>query len=268
MYWENKRDELAHAVQTQRFGLVTDVDGTVSPIVDDPDAARVTSDNLNLLKQLQRYLPLVAVISGRAAEDVAHRVDIPGLVYVGNHGMETWMDGKVNVSEKVDPYLESLRLASPEIKAKMVRGMRFEDKGATLSVHYRQTDAPEVVGAELTPTMQAIADRHGLVLTHGRLVFEFRPPINVDKGTAFHELVSAYRLEAAFFIGDDVTDVGAFQAARELRRSGLCQGYGLGVKSQGTPSVVLEEADFFVEEVAGVALFLDWVLRTRMASST
>ena len=268
MYWENKKNELAHAVQTQRFGLVTDVDGTISPIVDEPDAAKVTPENFRLLKQLQKNLPLVAVISGRAAEDVAHRVGIPGLVIVGNHGMDTWTDGKVNISEQVGPYLESLRHASPEIEAKMVAGMRFEDKGATLSVHYRQTDAPEIVGAELAPTMQAIADRHGLVLTRGRLVFEFRPPINVDKGTAFRELVSAHSLGAAFFIGDDVTDVGAFQAARELRGSGLCQGYGLGVKSQGTPSVVLEEADFFVEEVAGVALFLDWVLRTRMASST
>lgn len=268
MYWENKKDELAHAVQTPRFGLVTDVDGTISPIVDEPEAARVTSDNLHLLKELQKNLPLVAVISGRAVEDVAHRVGIPGLVYIGNHGMETWVDGNVSVSDKVDPYRQSLRLASPEIKAKMVRGMRFEDKGATLSVHYRQTDAPEAVGAELTPAMQAIAERHGLILTHGRLVFEFRPPINVDKGTAFRELVRSHNLGAAFFIGDDVTDTGAFQAARQLRGSDLCQGYGLGVKSQGTPSVVLAEADFFVEEVAGVTLFLDWVLRTRMASST
>jgi trehalose 6-phosphate phosphatase len=201
-------------------------------------------------------------------EDVAHRVGIPGVVYIGNHGMETWVDGNVSVSEKVGPYRQALRLASPEIKEKMVRGMRFEDKGATLSVHYRETDKPEVVGAELTPAMQAIAGRHGLVLTHGRLVFEFRPPINVDKGTAFRELVRIHSLGAAFFIGDDVTDTGAFQAARELRISGTCQGYGLGVKSQGTPSVVLAEADFFIEEVAGVTLFLDWVLRTRMASST
>ncbi len=268
MYWENKKNELAYAVQTKGFGLITDVDGTISPIVDNPDAARVTPENLRLLKQLQKLLTLVAVISGRAAEDVAHRVGIPGVVYVGNHGMETWVEGKVSVSEKVEGYREILRDAAPEIQAKMVRGMRFEDKGATLSVHYRQADAPEEIGAELVPSMQAIADRFGLVLTQGRMVFEFRPPINVDKGTAFRELVNAYQLGAAFFIGDDTTDVHAFQVARQLRRSGRCQAYGLGVKSQGTPSTVLSESDFFVEDVVGVTSLLDWVLRTRMASST
>jgi len=268
MHWENKKNELTHAVQTRCFGLVTDVDGTISPIVDEPDAARVTPENLRLLKQLQEHLPLVAVISGRAAEDVAHRVGIPGIVYVGNHGMETWVDGKVSVSEKVGAYREALDQAVPEIKEKMVRGMRFEDKGATLSVHYRQADAPEDIGANLSPTMQRIADQFGLVLTQGRMVFEFRPPIDVDKGTAFQELVRTHRLDAAFFIGDDTTDVHAFQVARGLRELGHCQGYGLGVKSQGTPSAVLSESDFFVDEVAGVTSFLDWVLKTRIASST
>lgn len=268
MYWENKKNELARTVQTPLFGLVTDVDGTISPIIDDPETAVVTPENLYLLDQLQKNLPLVAVISGRAVEDVTHRVGISGLIYIGNHGMETWIDGKVNVSENVAPYRQALLRAAPEIKANMVRGMRFEDKGATFSVHYRQTGAPDVVGAELTPIMQAIAGRHGLVLTHGRMVFEFRPPINIDKGTAFRELVRAHQLDAVFFIGDDTTDVHAFQAARELRESGICQGYGFGVKSQGTPSVILAEADFFVGEVAGVTSLLDWVLRTRMASST
>lgn len=268
MYWKNAKDELFEAINKPRFGLITDVDGTISPIVDVPDEARITPRNLDLLANLGTHLTLTAVISGRSAEDVHQRVSLPGLVYVGNHGMESWQDGKVIVSPRAAAYREALSAAVPEIKSVLVDGMRFEDKGATLSVHYRQTSEPEKVAAKLIPTMQGIAEKHGLHLTQGRMVFEFRPPVEIDKGTAFAELVKSHRLEAAFYLGDDTTDVAAFITARQLREMGECLAYGLGVESQGTPQAVLTEADFLVQEVAGVESFLDWLSSACMASST
>ncbi len=116
--------------------------------------------------------------------------------------------------------------------------------------------------------MQSIAEKHGLHLTQGRMVFEFRPPVKIDKGTAFEELVKTYQLEAAFYLGDDTTDVAVFLAARRLRETGQCLAYGLGVESQGTPQAVLTEADYLVQEVAGVESFLDWLSKARTASST
>jgi len=268
MNWENAKGEFLEGINRPRLGLITDVDGTISPIVDVPDEARVTPRNLELLARLETQLPLVAVISGRSAKDVAQRVGLPGLVYIGNHGMERWQNGEVVISSAVAAYRDNLSGAKHEIMQILVRGMRFEDKGATLSVHYRQTENPEKIAELFTPTFQSIAEKYELRLTQGRMVFEFRPPVEIDKGTAFEELVKSHRLEAAFYIGDDTTDVAAFLAARRLRESGECLAYGLGVKSQGTPPVVLTEAGYLVHEVAGVESFLDWLSNARMASFT
>jgi trehalose 6-phosphate phosphatase len=268
MYWDNAKNELLNAINKPRFGLITDMDGTLSPIVDVPDEARVTPQNLELLAELKTGLTLTAVISGRAAEDVYDRIRLPGLVYIGNHGMEVWQEGEVSVSPAAAAYRENLSAAIPEIKQAMVAGMRFEDKRATLSVHYRQTRDPQKVADELAPSLQNIAEKYGLHLTQGRMVFEFRPPAEIDKGTAFEELVASHHLDAALYLGDDTTDVAAFIAARQLREAGDCLAYGLGVESRGTPQAVLTEADFLVQEVAEVESFFDWLLKARMASST
>ena len=268
MYWENAKDELLQAVDKPRFGLITDGDGTISPIVDVPDEARVTPRNLELLADLQKQLTVTAVLSGRSAEDVYQRVGLPGLVYVGNHGMEVWQNGEVIVSPTAAAYRVNLSTAIPEIKKILIEGMGFEDKGATLSVHYRQTSDPKKVAEKLTSSMEGIAEKHGLHLTQGRKVFEFRPPVEIDKGTAFEELIKSHQLEAAFYLGDDTTDVAVFVTARRLRETGRCLAYGLGVESQGTPQVVLTKADYLVQEVAGIESFLDWLSKARMESST
>jgi trehalose 6-phosphate phosphatase len=268
MNWEYATSTLEAGIHKPRFGLVTDVDGTISPIVDKPDAARVTPENLRLLSQLGALLPLVAVISGRSAEDVARRVDLPGLVYVGNHGMEQWQQGQVRILPSAKAYRGELTAAVADIEQMLVKGMSLEDKGATLSVHYRNTDRPGQVAAEIAPAFEAVAGTHGLHLTRGRMVFEFRPPVDVNKGTAFEALVRGHRLESAVYLGDDTTDVTAFQSASSLRNSGQCLAYGLGVCSPGTPAEVTASADYLIQEVSGVESFLAWLLKARMASST
>lgn len=268
MYWENAKPDLLKVIDKPRLGLVADVDGTLSPIVDVPDEARVTPRNLELLAVLQTQLTLTAVVSGRAAEDVYQRIRLPGLVYIGNHGMEHWQDGKVVVSPAAAAYRENLLAATPEIKQILVTGMRFEDKGATLSVHYRQTSDPGKVANDLALLFQSIAEKHGLRITQGRMVFEFRPPVEIDKGRAIEELVKTYTLDAALYLGDDTTDLAVFLTARRLRQAGQCLAYGLGVESQGTPRAVLLEADYLVQGVPGVESFLDWLSNARMVSLT
>lgn len=268
MYWENAKDQLLKAIEKPGFGLITDVDGTISPIVDVPDQARVTPRNRNLLAKLNAQLPLVGIITGRSIEDVYRRVGLPGLVYVGNHGMEIWQAGKVIVAPTAAAYRDNLLAAASEIKQILTEGLRFEDKGATLSVHYRQTKVPERIAERLFPSMQKIAERHSLYLTQGRMVFEFRPPVEIDKGSVFEDLIKSHHLDAAFYLGDDTTDVAVFLVARRLRESGQCLAYGLGVESQDTPQAVLTEADFLIQEVAGVESFLDWLSIACIASST
>ena len=268
MTWEDFKSELLRSIEKSRFGLITDVDGTISPIVDVPDEAQVTPQNLKLLAALRAQLTLTAVVSGRSAKDVYQRIGLPGVVYIGNHGMEQWQDGEVIVSPTVVTYRSNLEAAIPEIKQLLVAGMRFEDKGATLSVHYRQTNDPNQIAERLNPSFQSIAEKHGLHLTQGRMVFEFRPPVKIDKGTAFEDLVNKHQLDAAIYLGDDTTDVAVFFTARRLRESDQCLAYGLGVESQGTPQSVLMEADCLVQGVAGIESFLGWLLESRIASLT
>lgn len=268
MNWQAAKSKLEDALNRPNFGLITDLDGVLSPIVDRPDSARVTPRNLELLARLRDQIPLVAVLSGRSAFDAARRVDLPGLVYVGNHGMERWLDGEVRIAPEAAAYREALAGALTQIEKHFVEGMLLEDKGATISVHYRQTAAPGKVAAALEPAMQAIAEAQGLHLTQGRMVFEFRPPVQMDKGTAFEALVREHDLAGAITLGDDTTDVAVFRTARRYRENGRCLAYGLGVGSAGTPEIVLTEADFLVQEVAGVESFLEWLVKARMASST
>jgi trehalose 6-phosphate phosphatase len=269
MHWREAIPILTDlAAKPGRLGLITDVDGTISPIVDQPDAAQVTPRNRELLSRLESSLPLVAVISGRSAEDVHARLDLPGLVYIGNHGLERWVDGQIQIHPEASRYRPALEKARADIQAFLQPGMLLEDKGATLSLHYRQAKQPDQVAIALQPKLQQLANSHGLWLTAGRRVFEFRPPIKIDKGTAFRGLVKEYRLDCALYLGDDTTDITALLAARSLREERICQAYGLGVKSDGTPEDLLANADFWIGGVQEVESFLAWLLKARMTSST
>lgn len=267
MDWQTAVEVLQAAALAPGLGLVTDVDGTISPIVDVPEQARVSERAARALALLSQRLPVVAVISGRAAKDVAERVGLPGLVYLGNHGLERWVEGQARVMPSAAAYREALEAAGREIEAILEAGMQPEDKGATLSFHYRRARDPGVA-ERLRPHFLAIAADHGLRLTEGRMVFELRPPVEIDKGSAFEALVREHDLEAALYLGDDTTDVAAFESASRSRSAGECLAYSLGVISPGTPRQVAEAADYHVQGVAGVESFLEWLLKARLASST
>lgn len=256
----NQPDFLQSWIHKPRKGLITDVDGTISPIVSVPDAAQVTPRSRELLQDLQPYLDLVAVISGRAAVDVQTRVGVAGVVYVGNHGLERWHDGRVIVPPEVKAYRPALESVLNALQPHAESGMLLEDKGVTLSVHYRNTDDPPAVANRLRPVIHRIGEQYGVRIFEGRMVFEVRPPLDTNKGSAFRALAQEYRLDAALYLGDDTTDVDALKAARALREAGACRAYGIGVKAQETPASVLANADLVVEGVSGVEDFLSSLL--------
>ncbi len=261
MRWQEATSTtLKTLIGKERIGLITDVDGTISPIVPDPDAAQVTPRSRELLHQLHDQLALVAVITGRAAADVQARVGLGELVYIGNHGMERWENGRVEVMPEAAAFRPAIEAALAEAHPLQQPGMIIEDKGATVSVHYRKVADPERIKAELVPLMEAISARHGLESFSGRMVFEIRPPIEANKGTAFRYLVESHRLDGALFLGDDTTDVDAMRAARELREKGLCYALAVGVESEGTPPTVRENADLLAAGVPGVEDFLEWLV--------
>jgi trehalose 6-phosphate phosphatase len=266
--WQDALPTLRSLVIRTRLGIVTDVDGTLSPIVPDPDAAQITQRSRELLQALRAHLTVVAVVSGRSAEDVRMRVGLPELTYLGNHGLERWEAGQLTIAPAAAQFRPALEAALRDLSPRQVPGMQIEDKGATLSIHYRRTAEPEAVSQQLGPVIREIAARHNLTFFQGRMVFELRPPIEINKGTAFRSLIRDHNLEAAIYLGDDTTDVDALQMARQLRQEHSCYCFGLGVVSPGTPEAVREAADFLVSGVPGVESFLDWLLTARSASST
>jgi trehalose 6-phosphate phosphatase len=268
MNWRKSVDPTFFKVILEpQLGLITDVDGTLSPIVEDPDKAQVTSQNKKLLNELQQSLPLVAVVSGRAAPDVHDKVGVPGVVYVGNHGLERCVNGDVVVQPEVTQYRPDLKAAMEELEPHMDTGIHLEDKKVTLSVHYRRAVNPQEAETMLSQIVERVADDHNLRFFKGRMVFELRPPIDADKGSAFHHLVSEYNLKAALYLGDDTTDVAALRRARQLRERGECDAWGIGVESPGMPQELGDYADFLIAGVPAVESFLDWLLRSRKASS-
>lgn len=266
--WKQATDTLAELVRTPRFGLFSDLDGTLAPIAPTPEAAHISPRSRELLAELGAELPLLALISGRRAASLAGKVGLPGLVYIGNHGLERWQQGKTSILPDVEPYLQKLQAVKKELQPLEQDGAFVEDKQITLSFHYRQTPQPEQFASRHHAQIEELVARHGLVLFMGKMVFEVRPPIEMDKGIAFRRLVEEQKLDAALFLGDDVSDLNALRMARRLREENICDAWGIGVQSDDAPEDLAATADFLAEGVPDVEELLAWLLAARRASST
>lgn len=264
--WAAHKDKLNQIITRPRWGLLTDVDGTISEIVDVPDDARVSDSIRKLLAGLAEHAAVVAAISGRSAGDIRHRVGLPQLVYIGNHGFERWTDDRAQPVPEVEPYLPALAAVRRVIEQDAPEGMWVEDKGATLSVHYRQTADPAAVKAGWRPRLQSLAKTHALDLFGGRMVFELRPPLNLNKGTAAVQLIDEFDLDGTLFLGDDVTDVDAMRALQRRRENHGLAAAAIGVVSPDMPPQVAAAADFLAGGVSGVEALLAWLLAAVRAS--
>ena len=232
--------------------VLTDIDGTLAPIVPTPDMSEVSEELKDLLRRLsERYL-LVAGISGRKTEDGFDLIGLDDIVYFGNHGFEILRDGEVEVIPEALPYLEKIqeleRLAREEL---VPQGAFVEEKGITASIHFR--NVPPDVGERCVEFVEREGERLGLRVTVGRGVVEARPPIRADKGTAVSTLVEEYRPRKAMFIGDDTTDLDAFRELEKLREEGTLQDIlRIGVASEEGPPEIEDEADIVVDGIDGV----------------
>ena len=241
--------------------VVTDIDGTVSAIAPTPAEAMVDPGAKAALALLAERLAAVAVVSGRAPQDGAAMVGLPELIYVGNHGLERIARGTPwthPVAAAAQPSIAAA-LAEIESAARSVADMPWlliENKGVTGTVHYRLAPDQIAAAALLEPLARSAADRHGLRLTLGRMIFEVRPALAVNKGTAIRELAQDLGLRGIVFFGDDVTDVDAFRALRELREAGEAATLRVGVLGPDTSPAVLAEIDLSVVGVPACAATL------------
>jgi trehalose 6-phosphate phosphatase len=234
-----------------------DFDGTLAPIVADPAAARADPAATAVLARLSRLAGTVAIITGRPAADVAEFADLraaPGVIVLGHYGRERWENGNLT-SPAPPPGLETARAELPGLLASAGAdaGTFVEYKRQAVAVHTRRAAQPEAELQLLRAPLAGLADRTGLSVEPGRLVIELRPP-GSDKGLAIRALAAQRSAAAVMFCGDDLGDLPAFSAVRELGAEGIP---GLAVCS-GSAEVpeLAREADIVVDGPAGVIQLL------------
>ncbi|BDB40739.1 MULTISPECIES: trehalose-phosphatase [Mycobacterium] len=195
-----------------------DFDGTLSEIVNDPDAARPAPGVSDALQRLAARCP-VAILSGRDLADVSKRVGLPGIWYAGSHGFElTAPDGTHHQNDEAAAAVPVLEQAAAELREQLgpIPGVVVEHKRFGVAVHYRNA-ARDRVG-EVSAAVRTAGRRDALRVTTGREVIELRPDLDWDKGKTLRwvmeHLGSGKGPLVPIYLGDDITDEDAFDAVR------------------------------------------------------
>jgi len=230
-------DKIKPALANSPIFLFLDYDGTITPIRKKPALARISTRSKKLLAELSE-LPLcrLAIISGRSLKSVRKMVGLSGIIYSGNHGLE--IQGPARLASRAK---RAIRFQSPASKKhksiirqlrrwlvadlRHIKGVLIEDKGLSLSVHYR------LVASGHRPLVKTVFDqitlpyarRKQIRIKPGKMVLEACPPVEWNKGKAVQWLLrnTAGKFRHARFpiyIGDDVTDEDAFKV---LKNQGL-----------------------------------------------
>lgn len=216
--WREQRERRGHLL------LALDFDGTISPIVERPqDAAMLPAARSVIERLVKRADTDVAIVSGRSLEDLRERCAITGVYYSGNHGLQIEGPGVHQTRPDAVALLPAVRRIARELDDELagMRGVFFEDKELTLSVHTRMIDDEREREQVHRIVEEAVATNpHGLRLTYGKRVIEIRPEVDWHKGQATLFLIDCVEKARAsqvypMFIGDDVTDEDAFAAIRE-----------------------------------------------------
>ena len=248
----------AAALEESPAGLLTDFDGTLSPIVDDPATSRLVDGVSSTLEALARRLAVVAVVTGRAPLDARRMTGVPGLLVAGNHGME-WLEPGADVAAP-SPEAASVTERIAEVLAAVPRlpGVTIEDKGLSATLHYRNAADPEATRQALATALAELGPGGELELRPGRMSLELRPTGIGDKGAATRAIIDRFGLRGAVVMGDDVTDLDMFAAVAERRAAGTLRGViiGVGGADGETPPSVAEAADIVLDDPVAAAALL------------
>jgi trehalose-phosphatase len=210
-------------------GLFLDFDGVLAPIVDRPEDAVPPPETRAELERLVGRYALVAVVSGRAGDDVRARLGVEGVVCVGSHGLE------------LEPQADRWRRILTAFAADAPwPPSEIEAKGLSVAFHFRGHDDEEQAVRELDWIAES-ARGEGLVARYGRKILEVLPPVGSHKGTAVRRLLEERELKRALAAGDDTTDLDSFAAL-----TGLEVAVRVAVASAEAPSALLDAADLVV----------------------
>lgn len=244
------------ALAASPAGLLSDIDGTLAPIIADPRAVALADGAVDALKALSRRIAVVGLVTGRAAADVRRMGVADDLLVIGNHGLEVLEPGTER--SLMPPGLEDV----PDILARLLAavppedGVMSEAKGLSATVHYRNAADPPAARRRIIGALSA-ALPDGIELREGRMSVELRPRASGDKGTALSDVVRRHDLRGLVVLGDDLTDLDMFAAAAALRAAGAIRAAILAVGADGeAPPAVLEAADASLASPADVVELL------------
>ncbi|XP_044476418.1 probable trehalose-phosphate phosphatase F [Mangifera indica] len=244
-------EQITNFAKNKKIAMFLDYDGTLSPIVVDPDRAMMSDGMRSAVRNISKYFP-TAIISGRSRDKVFELVGLTELYYAGSHGMDilgpvnsTVSDGHPNCIKSTDQLGKEVNLFQParefipminEVfrtlveKTKKIQGAKVENHKFCASVHYRNVEEKDW-SAIAQCVHDILKEYPRLRLTHGRKVLEVRPVIDWNKGKAVEFLLESLELSNSddvlpIYIGDDRTDEDAFKVLKERN-----QGYGILVSS-------------------------------------
>jgi trehalose 6-phosphate synthase/phosphatase len=241
--------------QRPTLALFLDYDGTLTPLAQRPEDAKLPEAARQVLLQAAR-MPNVdtVIVSGRALDDLKRMVDVPGLTYVGNHGFEIEGPGLTFQHQQAEAARANLEAAADALALLNAPGARIERKGVTVAFHVREVAAPE--RDQAAHAAEGVLRRHRLRVTLGKLVVEGRPPVDWHKGRAvLHVLVHRHGADwpsrvRALYVGDDVTDEDAFRSLRGIGRS---------IRVAAAPPASVTAADFRLPDPDAVIQLLRWL---------
>lgn len=224
-------DEIKSLVTGQEsILLLLDFDGTLSEIAPRPEQATLCPGNELLLCQLaERPEFVVGVISGRSLLDVEGLVNVPGLVYAGNHGLEIRGLGLDYRHPDADAASRTISEASHDLELRLagVPGAFVENKTYTLTTHFRQTPPyyHDLVVSTFDDITHPLIQSGACHVTEAKMALELRPSIDWNKGRALTLIRSRLSPDSfPIYMGDDATDEDAFGAVRSAGGVGVYVG--------------------------------------------
>jgi trehalose-phosphatase len=245
--WDGIQDRIQNA---HFFPLFLDYDGTLTPIVSRPELALCPPQVKALLEKLQD-LPDVylAIISGRALEDIRKIIGIPQITYLGNHGLSIQNPAGIHKKRLSPNRQKEFRKISQGLRESLgnIPGILFEDKGLILAVHYRNSPKEDIARIREVLWDQLKEWNGSWETTQGKMVIEVRPKIDIHKGKAVMELLKMFPSKGLlpFYLGDDQTDEDAFRVIK-----------GIGITVYIGPGETISEAEYYLPTQREVVVFL------------
>jgi trehalose 6-phosphate phosphatase len=254
-------ESLKNIIRRRPFGLITDMDGTISPIPRDFLETPIPPPTLPQLAGLATQLDLVAVVSGRKCEAIKEIINITGIEYIGHYGMEWWENNRAVLHPDVEASLSAMRAVAAELDSlRSIDGVIVQDKWATISVHYNTVQQPGTVKRQILDLLEKSPHIKNLRVMDEKTNIGILPRLDIDKGTAVTSLIQQYHLRGAIYLGDDIGDLPAFRAIRVAREKQEFMGLAVMVTGGGTSQNLLGEVDFTLDGIQETETLLNWLV--------